>query len=71
MKLLILGLLAIAVLSTASRRDCFWQGHGEARERAREFHQERRKEMHAWREQRDRIREQIRADIRDFRHDWR
>jgi hypothetical protein len=71
MKLLILGLLAIVVLSTASSRDCFWRWRGEDRERTREFRQERRKEMHAWREQRDRIREQIRADIRDFRHDWR
>jgi hypothetical protein len=71
MKLLILGLLAIVVLSAGSHRDCFWQWHGEARERAREFRAERHQELRAWREQRDRIRQQIRADIRDFRHDWR
>ena len=85
MKLLILGLLAIAVLSTASRRDCYWRWHSEARdraaearqearqearERAREFRAERHQEIRAWREQRDRIRQQIRDDIRAFRNDW-
>jgi hypothetical protein len=46
----------------------------EARERAREFREEQREQMRAWREaareQRDRIRDEIHHDLRDWRYNY-
>jgi vacuolar-type H+-ATPase subunit H len=46
----------------------------EARERAREFREGQREQMRAWREaareQRDRIRDEIHHDLRDWRYNY-
>jgi len=79
MKLLILGVLAVALLAAASSQDCFWQWRGEARERAieareqarvareqaREFRRRERDEMRVWHEQIREERDRIRQEIRD------
>jgi hypothetical protein len=82
MKLLLLGLLAVALLAAGSRRDCFWQwrtearaevrerameAREEARERAWEFRQQQREALRAWREAAREQRDRIREQI----HDWR
>jgi hypothetical protein len=86
MKLLILGIIAIWMLSAASGFrhraywDCGWgwhdyRWHDEARERWRERNREIREEVRAQREaareEARRVREEIRRDMDDFRHDWR
>jgi hypothetical protein len=84
MKLLILGLLVVALLAAGSRRrewrdgsGCSWRWRSEARERAfaaREEARERARELHQeLRAQRDAVREQrnrIREQLRDLRRDW-
>jgi hypothetical protein len=84
MKLLILGLLVVALLAAGSRRrewrdgpDCSWRWRSEARERAFEAREEARERARELRQelraQRDAAREQrdrIREQMRDFRRDW-
>jgi hypothetical protein len=60
MKLLILGLLAIVLLASGSRRDCFWRWHTEARLRAMDA-----------RERTIEAREEARAHARQFREERR
>lgn len=57
MKLLILGLLAVALLAAASSRDCFDQWRSEAHERAREAREEARAAREQAREAREQVRE--------------
>jgi hypothetical protein len=92
MKLLILGVLVMALLAAGSSRKWlgdpggFWQLRDEARERAfeareaareqtREFRNAQREEWRARRdaarERRERIGNEIREEMRDFRRDWR
>jgi hypothetical protein len=82
MKLLILGLLVVALLAAGSRRrdwsggpGCYWQWRSEARqearERAREFRDRMRAERDAARAERDRVRAEIREEMRNWRRDWR
>jgi hypothetical protein len=79
MKLLILGIIAIWMLSAASGFrhraywDCGWrnEAHQHWRERNREIRDDLRAQREAAREEARRIREEIRHDMDDFRHDWR
>ena len=64
MKLLILGLLAVALFAAGSSRDCFWQWSSEARQKAIEA---RERVIEARQEARERARE-FRAEQRDA---WR
>jgi hypothetical protein len=68
MKLLILGVLAVALLATGSGREwladsgCFWQWRAEARERAIEAREQAREAREAAREQARQFREKLRAE---------
>jgi vacuolar-type H+-ATPase subunit H len=85
MKLLILGLLAVALLAAGSSRDCFGQWRSEARERAmeareqareareqvRELQKTQRQQMRALRDELRAERDRIRREVREGLRDWR
>src|SRR5580658_6462921 len=66
MKLLILGLLALAVLTAANSHDCLNSWSSEAREHAREAREHARAAREQARAARDQAREEVRAQAREL-----
>jgi hypothetical protein len=78
MRLLILGLLVVALLAGGSRRrhwfgdsDCDWHWRTEARTRAFEARQDARERAREFRDRMRAERERMRREIHEEMRDWR